>query len=457
MAWADGMKNSEGEIRDGALSLLNKDIADVSTIFNDACLVSVCAYDMESIIDAADGASILNHDNMSVAKSASIFDNTNLTAAKAASIFDNTNLTAAKAASIFDNSNMQVSKAASIIDNANLTASKLIDILDNANITSSKIKSIFETGNLSVDAKRASVLEGDQYTAADAATSVNGAFYTDDQLALAFDDSNLTVAKAASIFDDSNLTLARAKAIFVNANLAISKINSIIIDANITDDRAQQILSEIAKSDRDLTSADSIYEILDDWNDNKLTNRDGAGTTSTGFVNLFAQKDKFRPEWATISGSPTVTSGKLKLDAAKEEVSTASTYAIGTWEWSFAKVSGSSYSFLAGISQGTSGIDKYLISSNCYCIAISNSGDAYIFRKGDSGSHTDLINVTWSNDTNPHTFKVTRDDSSNFEIFEDGVSKGTSIDSTHTTFNYIMMAQGDNSDGDWDIDNMKVY
>ena len=463
MSWADGMKNSEGEIRDGALSLLNKDIADVSTIFNDACLVSVCAYDMDSIIDAADSASIINHDNVSVAKSASIIDNVNLTAAKAASIIDSVNLTAAK--------------AASIIDDTNLTVAKLISILDNGNITSSKIKSIFETGNLSVDAKRASVIEGDQYTAADAATSVNGAFYTDDQLALAFDNANLTAAKAASIIDNANLTVSKAASIFDNTNLTVSKaasifdefglsitkINSIITHANITDNKAQEILNGTTYATRDLTSATSIiYALCDDWDDNKLTSRDDRDTTASSLLgaNEFAQK--FRPDW-TVDDSPSgltiiVDTGRVKFSCTSGNsgagyIQIPSVIIEGTWEWKY------QYS---QIFSGNTGVDNlyfmHVDDNNAYYIQFAAYGGYGDFYKVVGGADTKILECSLVVDTDEHIVKVTRNSSGNFEVFQDDVSKGTAIDNDITSSNHFRQSFEDYKQTfDYYLDDLKIY
>ena len=414
----------------GGKSLIAKSIADIAADINRFSAAVVPAGMM---------------DGWAAGLSASIFNDTALTAAKGASILDSTNLTAAKGASIFNETA--------------LTVANLISILDNNNISSAKIKSIFETGLLTVDEKRAAVLEGNQYATVDAADSVNGTFYTDDQLALAFDnvnltaargasifnDTNLIAARGASIFNDTNLTVARCASIFNETALSITKINDIIIHANITDSRAQQILSEITKTDRDLTSAANIYEILDDWNDNKITARDGAETTPTGFTNLFAQKDKFRPVW---SGG-TASDGNLKMTGADQKEYCASTFTTGTWEVGY---------YVDGTGNYRDGIlyNMYVDANNWYMLDDDHGHVHFNFIKNVNTYSTTIIeNDSTGLDQAWITMKITRDGSGHFEIFYQGASKGTVTDTSITTSARLYVGCG-NQVATY-FDNLKVY
>lgn len=273
-------------------------------------------------------------------------------------------------------------------------------------------------------------------------------------IALVFNHANLTAANAAAIFNEAGLTAANSAAIFNEAGftfankallfreagLSIANINAIIIHANITDDNAQQILSEITKANRDLTSAANIYEILDDWDDNKLTGRDGAGATATGFTNLFAHKGLFRPEWTTEAGAPSAGGGVMTLPASAR-VSVSSTFDVGTWECLMVAVSGGHHSFFLQ----SGGADKY------ECRRLSNATIGLY----------DWVDSVWcigtvgcQDETIASIIKMTRDGSSGWEIFENGVSKGTVTDSTTTSFDELHLDATSQSSN---FDNLKVY
>ena len=265
-------------------------------------------------------------------------------------------------------------------------------------------------------------------------------------IALVFNHANLTAANAAAIFNEAGFVVANKALVFREAGLSIANINAIIIHANITDDNAQQILSEITKANRDLTSADNIYEILDDWNDNKLTARDGAGTTSTGFTNTFAQKDMFRPEW-TVSANVSAAGGKLVFSAtaAIKTAEIASTFVTGTWEVD--AVRGTSYNGWLGCKIIDDGTDYY---------ALYADGNSTAYHLNRNATH--LITGTWTNDAATHTFKTTRDGSGNFEIFEDGISKGTVTNTDTTTSVKQIITNAASTGGSTDTyDNYKVY
>ena len=259
-------------------------------------------------------------------------------------------------------------------------------------------------------------------------------------------ENKFSAADAALAFDNTNLTAAKGASIFNEAALSITKINDIIINANITDNKAQQILSEITKTDRDLTSATSIYEILDDWDDNKLTSRDGVGTTSTGFTNEFAQKNKFRPEWTTVTGTPSASGGVMVLQSA--EVSTPSTFAVGSWEIK--------YQFASNSDTVTRPIEIYNDSSNFYWLRIDDDsqGTDWDVYKTIAGAGAVLIDTSASNDIAQHTTKLTRDSSGNFEIFLDGVSKGTATNTEITSFTEYHVIGGTDS---CNFDDLKIW
>ena len=218
-------------------------------------------------------------------------------------------------------------------------------------------------------------------------------------------------------------------------------INSIIIHDSITDSRAQEILNETIYATRDLTSVSSIlYAILDDWDDNKLTSRDNRATTATGMLgaNEFAQK--FRPEWTTEAGAPSVGSGVLTLPA-DARVSISSTFNVGTWECLMVAVSGGDHSLLLE----SGGADVY----EC-----RRQHDATIGLLDSVGAAWVIGPNACQDETISSIIKMTRDGSSGWEIFEGGVSKGTATNSATTSFDKLCLRAIYQSSN---FDNLKVY
>ena len=312
-------------------------------------------------------------------------------------IMFNDNIGVPFAANVFNEDKFTVVNKAAVCNDTGLTAAVLNAICDNANISTATIKAILDTESITVASQLGAMLEGTQ------------------------------------------LSLANASDVVIN-KYTVSQLNNAFINAIMSDDRAQQILSEIAKTDRDLTSATNIYEILDDWDDNKLTSRDGAETTPTGFTNLFAQKTKFRPEWATDTGSPSAGSGVMTLPASAR-VHVSSTLNVGTWECLMVAVSDGDHSFILQSGGG----DKY----KC-----TRAHDATIGLYDAVDSVWIIGPVSCQEETIASIIKMTRNGSSGWEIFENGVSKGTVTDNTTTSFNelhLIAMYQSSN------FDDLKVY
>ena len=308
-------------------------------------------------------------------------------------------------ASIFNESGVSVPNKAAVCNETGLAAAVLNAICDNANISSATIKAILDIETVIVASQLGAMLEGTQ----------------------------LSLANAATVAETKYTT---------------SQLNGAFINAIMSDNRVQELLNTTAYATRNLTGAASIlYAIHDDWADSKLVSRDNRTTTAADVLgaNEFAQK--FRPEWTTVTGSPTAAGGKLVLDAISEEVSTPSTPTVGTWEAdrSGALAGITSMVFLIMHNGGTTFQNSYFIQQQY--------PENYIYFAYES---TDLISTAYSWDTANHTWKATRDASGNFEIFIDGVSKGTVLNTTMTvsaTLGFMMK----NADGDHSIDNLKVY
>jgi hypothetical protein len=178
-----------------------------------------------------------------------------------------------------------------------------------------------------------------------------------------------------------------------------------------------------------------------------LTGRDGAGTVSTGFTNLFAHKDLFRPVWTTVAGTPTAAGGELVLDDA-EQVKTASTFAVGTWE----------LTHTIAVQNGIGQISLYAAAAEKYwiCNWRTGAGDQNVVVRDVVDAAWVILSgaVTTPYDANPHVLKTTRDISGNFEIFFDNVSKGIGTDMTTTTFDELHIKAATQI---VNYDNLKVY
>lgn len=264
------------------------------------------------------------------------------------------------------------------------------------------------------------------------ATFANGNTYiTASGIALLFDHANLTIAKIISIIDHANLTHAKTSSIMNHANFAGNA------------QKGQEIFDGSADNTV-FTNGDHISTILDDWNDNKLTARDNAATTATGFTDRFGKS--FRPEWAIV-GTPTVSSEYLHMDAG-ETISISSSFITGTWEFDFQRT---------GSEVNT--IRTYFIyedGNNSWVSYLTANGTEFDLRKNDAGIAT-IINAIWAADNGWHTKKITRDVSGNWEILFDGGSKGTALDAFMPTIDKLQFGPSPDIVNTVHFDNLKVY
>jgi len=273
------------------------------------------------------------------------------------------------------------------------------------------------------------------------ATYFNDLFTAADGASI-FDHANLTAAKGASIFDHANLTIAKIISLIDHANLTHAKTSSIMNHANFAGNaqKGQEIFDGSADNSV-FTNGNHISEMLDDWNDNKLTSRDNAATTATGFTDRFGKT--FRPEWATTFGTPTAVGGELVLDV-DDAVDTPITFNVGSWEFKFTRVA-TTASALLYFRFG--GVGKYHMAGTSATLS-----KVSIYDRVDS---TDVISAAITVDTAPHTLKATRDAGSNWELFYDGASKGTGNDATTTSFDALVFGTVDGSTVNFD--NLKVW
>lgn len=181
----------------------------------------------------------------------------------------------------------------------------------------------------------------------------------------------------------------------------------------------------------------------DDWGDNALSSRT---STSDG---VYAHPDaneagdvligRYRPEWKIVSGSSLVSSGELVWDDSDGDnffYATPSSFTVGSWQMDIS---------ISTSDSTDHGVALYLISSeaaigpsDAYSTCATDSS-IYRLRKKDSGSTTTIISGSWSVDGAYHTSKTTRDSYGNWELFNDGVSEGTTTDTFLPETRYAMI------------------
>ena len=432
-----------------------------------------------------------NNAIMSDARVNTICDDGLSTSARIKAILDTAAVTVAgKLGACLEGAQLTAANAATFCEAGTVSDVQLNAACDDAIMSSARIKAVLDTGTVTTAGHLGAMLEGTQLTAANAATFCEAGTVSDNQLNSACDNAimssarikaildigtvttaghlgamlegaQLTAANAATFCNAGTLTDAQLAGAFEDTIMSIARINSIIIDANITDSKAQEILNATAYATRDLTSASAIlYAIHDDWTDNKYSSRDNRATTPASVLgaNEFAQK--FRPEWTVTSGTSWgVTSGYLHVNTHTDTIQIDSIFTTGTWEI------GRQYAALDNAGNAIIGkfYPMWIDSSNYFDYALgdtSGSGSNYNLSKNVSGTPTTLISNSWNYNTNFTTYKFTKNSSSNLEIFEGGVSKGTDTDSDISTSNkiqlwYMRWGGGSGSQCRWD--NLKVY
>lgn len=198
------------------------------------------------------------------------------------------------------------------------------------------------------------------------------------------------------------------------------------------------------------------YYIYDEWNDHKLNKGRAHYFTSAGGkmgITGFTPSLK-RPEWTILTGATWDPSGEelVVSDAGAVEISTPSTFTVGTWEIdmkldSLAADNDCRLYFMR--------IDD----DNWYVVATNRSaGDGCRLMKFVAAALTIIIDPVLTTNANYHAFKVTRDGAGNFELFYDDVSQGVVIDVSHTTTNnMILRHDGNTAAQSGRFDNLKVY
>ena len=172
-----------------------------------------------------------------------------------------------------------------------------------------------------------------------------------------------------------------------------------------------------------------------------------------------ALSDNFNDGNYTSNLTWTVQSGDFKSSvnflqgnngSTDDRITTASDQAYGSWEFDYifqTNAGGSSQKIRFFLTAQTTALN----STNGYYIYLDGT-DVLRLNKISSGVPTQLISATLPSNTMNGTIKVIRSSDNNFELFFNGVSKGTFTDATYTTSSYI----GVWNTGDFVSDNHKI-
>ena len=199
---------------------------------------------------------------------------------------------------------------------------------------------------------------------------------------------------------------------------------------------------------------------LDDWEDDKLSNRDLFSDTALSPAELEPTQSEFespiRPEWTVDVGSPQATNTQLELDsdsALRADFTENITQNSLTWEFDWNHQDSNSR-FIGQMFAETSSIHtnpRYYETG--YFVQIDNQNNRYRLTKDSSGSPSSIITDDGSH-SDSGTCKVTRDENGNWELFKDGDSVGTATDTSHTNPEYVAFST---EDGGTDVDNYRVF
>jgi len=198
-------------------------------------------------------------------------------------------------------------------------------------------------------------------------------------------------------------------------------------------------------------AANPGYHIDDDFEDNLLSGRDNFYFEDGLF------KAHMRPEYVTVSGSPSASGGKMVLaagDVTEQAVSCLSTFMVGTWEIDFAFAASPTAGYFAFRLISSASVVYADPSNNGYTVNVFYTGD-FVLGRIDAGAGVTLIAGTWTVGTATVAIKVTRTAAGAFELFRDGVSQGTVTDTTYTSSGFLVPDTRANQE--IRLDNLKVY
>jgi len=263
-----------------------------------------------------------------------------------------------------------------------------------------------------------------QFNIIEAAHIMDDPEMTPDKAASIF--NNLTADEGALIMDNANLTAAKAASIADNANLPETKLQSILDNKKLSIRKGQDIVNNMLQKGKIATS-DRITLLKDDFDDDKVTDRDRAGIYAD-YIYIF-----MRPEWKGDLTDASVSDGRLTITTAGSEIYVDYMRERGT------KLHAISYCYDPGSGFGDHTAEFRFIrvdENNYYFVGPGGEGGYYRRRFGKvvNGTYTLLWNPNYSSNQSG-TYEVKADGGGNYEVLKDGVSC-TTITDTDITENY---------------------
>ena len=188
--------------------------------------------------------------------------------------------------------------------------------------------------------------------------------------------------------------------------------------------------------------------LSDDWGDDRLTDREGSGTTTYNGV-----EGVFRPEYTIDSGSPSATNGTLNWSAGDQFYTNINLNLdeTVTWEIKNTVSVSSDRCFVTLFSETTSfGGEGRPISS--YVLVIDGS-DRLVFTIDDTASSGGFLSGTGSDGDD---VTITRSPNGDWELIVDGTSQDTGSDTQFTNPESFGFSARSDQSGEAEIDEIKV-
>jgi len=203
---------------------------------------------------------------------------------------------------------------------------------------------------------------------------------------------------------------------------------------------------------------DNQVYLHDDWDDNKLQNRDESGTTTYNGV-----EGVYRPEWTIDWGTPEAASQLLQMDQG-ELVYTGINLDLSstvTWSWTDLDLSNqngsSSAQFEMGCFAQTATRNRFTL-DECYAVQIDRNAGYIDLRRHGVGDDfgTAIISGSHPGGTTGNSVTVTRASNGDWELLVNGSSQGTTNDTTYTTVTNIHFSYRDATTGTITLNEIKV-
>ena len=222
----------------------------------------------------------------------------------------------------------------------------------------------------------------------------------------------------------------------------------------------------VTVEDAEAEIPDSEVYLHDDWGDSQLQTRDGSGTVTYNGV-----EGVYRPEWTLdLTGSDSATpnadnetllfegADNRGQDALRANINLPLNEGKVIWEFknidtSQSRSGGAARQALFCFAESTSITDWTY--DNGYFVDIAE-GSVMAFSKVDNTNAQEIIIDGGTPPTSPYDVTVTRETDGTWELFINGVSQGTTVDTTYTTPEIVGYIGKENDDTITFEDEMKV-